>query len=127
MSAEVLRIAPTATVELPWPSANLSPNARLHWRALSKAKKAYKSDCAWALFQMPVPYLASGERIQLVITFYPPDRRRRDRDNLQHSLKYGLDELAAHLGVDDYLFDPTYRFAEPVKNPRVVIAIGGEA
>lgn len=110
-------------IELPFPPATLSPNARLHWRALSKAKKAYKAECAWSLFQTPVPELPSG-RIPLHITISPPDRRRRDRDNLQHSLKYALDQVAHHWGVDDYLFDPSYTFAEPVKNGRVVISIG---
>lgn len=111
-------------IELPFPPANLSPNARLHWRALAKAKKAYKSECAWTLFQTPVPDLPNG-RIPVSIVIAPPDRRKRDRDNLQSSLKYALDELAKHWGVDDYLFDPSYQFADPVKGGRVVITIGG--
>jgi crossover junction endodeoxyribonuclease RusA len=110
--------------ELPFPPATLSPNARLHWRALDKAKKAYKQECAWALFQKPVPDLMSGGRIPLTITFRPPDARRRDRDNLQSSLKYGLDELARHFGVDDYLFDPSYRFGEPIRpDGRVLVTL----
>jgi crossover junction endodeoxyribonuclease RusA len=76
------------------------------------------------LFQTPVPELTAGERIPLSITITPPDKRRRDRDNLQHSLKYGLDQLAEHLGVDDYLFDPSYHFAEPCKPGKVVVTIG---
>jgi crossover junction endodeoxyribonuclease RusA len=108
---------------LPFPPAKLSPNARLHWRALDKAKKAYKADCAWTLFQQPIPDLTEGERISLTITINPPDNRRRDRDNLQSSLKYGMDQLAEHLGVDDYLFDPSYRFAEPVKGGCVTVEI----
>ena len=114
--------ADAISFELPWPSPKLSPNARLHWRALDRAKKAYKAECAWALFQTPVPPL-SGGRIPLVITISPPDKRRRDRDNIQHSLKYGLDELARHLDTDDYLFDPTYRFAEPVKGGRIIVEV----
>jgi crossover junction endodeoxyribonuclease RusA len=110
-------------IELPFPPASLSPNARLHWRALDRAKKQYKADCAWLLFQTPVPELGDG-RIPLTITISPPDRRRRDRDNMQSAIKYGLDTLAVHWGVDDYLFDPSYRFAEPVKGGRVVIEVG---
>lgn len=111
------------SVDLPWPPKELSPNARLHWRAVSKAKKAYKAECAWSLFQTPVPELPTG-RIPIVITISPPDNRRRDRDNLQSALKYGIDQLALHWGVDDYLFDPSYHFAEPVKGGRVVVRIG---
>lgn len=110
-------------LELPFPPARLSPNARLHWRALAKAKKAYKAECAWALFSKSAPAFADGERIPLVITISPPDKRRRDRDNLQHSLKYALDELACHLGVDDFMFDPSYRFGDPVSGGKVVVEV----
>jgi crossover junction endodeoxyribonuclease RusA len=109
---------------LPFPPAKLSPNARLHWRALDRVKKSYKTDCAWSLFQSPVPDLNEGERIPLTITINPPDKRRRDRDNTQSSLKYAMDQLAEHLGVDDYLFDPSYRFGDPVNGGCVTVAIG---
>jgi crossover junction endodeoxyribonuclease RusA len=109
-------------IELPWPPKELGPNSRLHWRAVYKAKNAYKLECATTLRRVMPPRI-NGGRIALTITFYPPDRRRRDRDNLQASLKYGLDCVAKWLGVDDYLFDPTYHFAEPVSNARVVITI----
>lgn len=96
---------------LPWPPAELSPNARLHWRALSRAKKAYKDLCAWELLGQPKPRIDHGNRIPITITLCPPDNRRRDRDNMQSALKYGLDMLAARMGVDDNRFDPSYRFS----------------
>lgn len=111
-----------SALTLPWPPAKLSPNARAHWRALARVKKAYKADCAWSLFQTPVPDLPEG-RIALTITLCPPDRRRRDRDNMQAACKYLLDEVARHWGVDDYLFDPSYRFAEPVAGGRVIVEV----
>lgn len=61
--------------------------------------------------------------IALHITFYPPDKRRRDRDNAQASLKHHLDGIADALGVDDYRFRPTYDFAEPEKPGRVEVKI----
>jgi Holliday junction resolvase RusA-like endonuclease len=64
-----------------------------------------------------------GQRIGIHITISPPDKRRRDRDNLQHSLKYALDELALHLGVDDFNFDPRYTFADPVSGGRVLVEV----
>jgi crossover junction endodeoxyribonuclease RusA len=112
-----------SVLTLPWPPKELSPNARLHWRALDKAKKAYKAECAWTLFGQPAPELTPGERIPLIITISPPDKRKRDRDNLQYALKYGLDQLAVHLGVDDFLFDPSYQFAEPVKGGKIVVEV----
>jgi crossover junction endodeoxyribonuclease RusA len=111
---------------LPWPPKDLSPNARLHWRSMARAKKAYKAACAWELFQTPTPWVEPPNgRIPIAITIAPPDNRRRDRDNIQSSLKYALDELANHLGVDDYLFDPSYRFADPVKGGRITVEVAG--
>jgi crossover junction endodeoxyribonuclease RusA len=112
------------TIELPWPPKQLSPNARLHWRAMHKAKQAYKIACTAALMAQAVPVASEG-RIALRIEIRPPDRRKRDRDNLQHSLKYGLDCLARSMGVDDYLFDPSYTFGEPVKGGKVFVTVGG--
>jgi crossover junction endodeoxyribonuclease RusA len=114
-------------IVLPWPPKELSPNARLHWRAVHKAKAAYKDQCHyWILEQrkkLRDVELSDG-RIPLLITISPPDRRKRDRDNLQSSLKYALDSLAIRLGVDDYLFDPSYTFGEPVEGGRVTVRIG---
>lgn len=110
------------TITLPWPPKELSPNARLHWRALDRAKKAYKTECAWHLLEQPVPDIEPG-RIPLTISIAPPDKRKRDRDNLQYALKYGLDQLARHLGVDDYLFDPSYIFSEPVKGGAILVTL----
>ena len=111
-------------IELPWPPAELSPNARLHWRALDRAKKAYKDLCAWQLLGQPRPNVDHNDRIPITITLNPPDNRRRDRDNMQAALKYGLDCVAYRMGVDDNRFDPSYRFAEPVKGGRVSVEVG---
>ncbi len=108
-------------VELPWPPKELSPNARLHWRALARHKTAYKERCMVKLDSQCAPKITHDGRIPLVITISPPDRRRRD--NLQHSLKYALDRLAVRLLVDDYRFDPSYVFAEPVKGGRVTVEV----
>jgi crossover junction endodeoxyribonuclease RusA len=39
------------SVTLPWPHRSLSPNARVHWAALSRAKRAYR---AIALIHAPL-------------------------------------------------------------------------
>jgi crossover junction endodeoxyribonuclease RusA len=112
------------TLEIPWPPPELSPNARLHWRAHSKAKKLYKDLCAWQLLGQPRPNVDHNSRIPITITLSPPDNRRRDRDNMQAALKYGLDCIAYRMGVDDNRFDPSYRFADPVKGGRVKVEVG---
>ena len=93
------------TIALPWPPKELSPNARKHWRGLAKAKKAYRDACrVETLLQCRPGYLRLPERIHLTMDFVPPDRRKRDRDNLVASMKSGLDGLADALGINDNRF-----------------------
>lgn len=87
-------------ITIPWPPKELSPNARLHWRVLALAKKAYRAECArQALVQGLQPIKA--ERVHVSLLFVPPNRRAHDLDNCLARLKSGLDGLADVLGVDD--------------------------
>lgn len=90
---------------------------------MDKAKKAYKAACLSKLDGQCAPKIRHDDRIPLVITINPPDRRHRDRDNIQHSLKYALDQVAKRLLVDDYRFDPSYQFGEPVKGGRITVSV----
>lgn len=91
-------------VTLPWPPKELSPNYRGHWAAVYKRQKQYKEDC-WILCKQARMAKPPGDRIEVTMRFYPPTNRNRDQDNLVASMKYGLDALAAAMGVDDKLFD----------------------
>lgn len=57
----------------------------------------------------------------MTITFNPPDRRKRDRDNMIAAFKSGQDGLSDALNVDDSLFVPTYRIGEPVPGGEVIV------
>jgi hypothetical protein len=57
------------------------------------------------------------------VTFYPPNKRG-DRVNYPNRCKPIFDGIADALKVNDKRFLPSFHFAEPVKNARVVIAIG---
>lgn len=91
---------------LPWPQSKLSPNARVHWSTLAKAKKEYRSAC-WltALDQQRGwrPELPEGPLL-VELEFVPPQRRSYDRDNLISRMKAGLDGLCDALKVDDKKF-----------------------
>lgn len=87
-------------VILPWPTSDLSPNARGHWAIKARAKKAYRTLCAWEAQSQGLGRIYA-ERLHLKITFVPPNRRARDLDNLLASIKSGLDGLCDVLGVDD--------------------------
>ncbi len=87
-------------ITLPWPPSALSPNQRLHWSKLARAKKSYRAECAWqAIAQGAKPITA--ERLHVSLVFYPPNRRAFDLDNILARMKSGLDGLADVLGVDD--------------------------
>jgi crossover junction endodeoxyribonuclease RusA len=102
-----------STITLPWPPPILSPNARTHYIALSKAKKAYRQACGWCVKEqgapadLPIP-------LPIQIDFYPPDRRSYDRDNLLARFKAGLDGLADGLKIDDKHFIPTIRLMQEI-------------
>lgn len=89
-----------ARVTLPWPPKELSPNARVHWAVLAKAKRAYRAECASQARIQGVAQ-AKVQKLHLALVFYPPTRRLFDLDNALARMKSGLDGLADVLGVDD--------------------------
>lgn len=115
----------TFMVELPWPAKELSPNARQHWAAAAKAKKAYRARCrllgeASGLSLVPKVSQAVGVHL----TFVPPDRRARDWDNLVASMKAGLDGLSDAMGVDDSKWRLSFDvLAEPVPGGLVRVGV----
>ena len=88
------------TLTLPWPPKELSPNARLHWRVVAKAKKAYRAACGWTAKEQGARRIEAG-KLHLSLTFFAPTRRAYDLDNALARMKSGLDGLADVLGVDD--------------------------
>ena len=120
-AALALSVQPgTKTIVLPWPPKELTPNfkRRKHWSAYQPAAKRYRADCYW---------LTKAEKARgviLSVTFYPPDRRKRDDDGMIGSFKAGRDGVADALGCDDHHFRPSYHFAEPRKGGAVEVEIG---
>jgi crossover junction endodeoxyribonuclease RusA len=86
-----------------WPPKELSPNARVHWARRARAAKAYKEAC-WARTLQSGVKIGFDGLVHLWITFYPPDRRHRDDDNMIASFKNGRDGMALALGIDDKRF-----------------------
>jgi crossover junction endodeoxyribonuclease RusA len=108
------------TVTLPWPPKALSANSRKDRRYSTAERKQYKQDC-WVLTKE-----AKFRAFHLDITFHPPDGRRRDLDNMLAGIKYGLDGVAAAMGIDDSFFEFTIRKGEPVRpHGAIVIRDGG--
>lgn len=117
-------------IVLPWPDKRLSPNARIHWRAKTKPKAQARADGAYATFAALNGGLREARAalhgdgpIALTVTFYPPDRRHRDDDNMIGAFKHLRDGIADALAVNDRRFRPHYVFAEPEKPGRVEVVI----
>ncbi len=101
-------------VTLPWPPKELSPNARKHFMALARTKRKYREVCRVLALAAGVRALAGIDRLHVELTFYPPDRRPRDQDNMLAAMKSGLDGLADALGLDDRKFKTTFQVADQI-------------
>lgn len=88
-------------VDIPWPPAILSPNARGHWAKLAKAKRVYRRDCTMLAIAAGARMRKWPDNLALRITFRPPTHRRYDLDNALARIKAGLDGIADAIGVDD--------------------------
>lgn len=97
-------------ITLPWPPKGLNPNARLHYQQLARTKKTYKEAVMWQAKAEGVKPMTGA--LHLNITFFPPDKQRRDLDNMLAAIKAGLDGLSEVLGVDDSLWSLTIKKSE---------------
>jgi crossover junction endodeoxyribonuclease RusA len=100
-------------VTFPWPPKELSPNQKSHWAKKAKFAKQYRLTC-WALAKEAKLETSKEGKVYLEITFFPPDKRHRDADNMVASIKAGLDGLADALQVNDRMFLPTFKFTDEV-------------
>jgi crossover junction endodeoxyribonuclease RusA len=109
-------------VRLPWPPRQLSPNARCDRRAIAGIRKRYRETCGW---EAKAAKLLPGTHV--AIRFCPPDRIRRDVDNMLASIKSGLDGVADAIGQDDSEWITHTLSRGPVeKGGAVYIEIGGK-
>ena len=113
------------TVELPWPDGRLSRNARGHWRKGDKPRREARYGAA-TLTRKVIGRETGFSPIQrLVFEYHPPDRRRRDIQNIPHMLKSAIDGIADALKVDDNGFQPIFpaTFGEVVKGGKIIVHI----
>lgn len=109
-------------IRLPWPHRDLSPNARGHWSKKAKAARNYRADACLLSQAMGCRGLGC-KTLTVEITFYPPDNRARDTDNMLASIKSGLDGIADATGVDDSLWHYGVARGEKVKGGAVLVLV----
>jgi crossover junction endodeoxyribonuclease RusA len=89
------------TISLPFPSRILSPNSpRRHWRAKQPAKETARS-VAYYQSHIYDGQLAGEKWLQMRLTICPPNKRRRDIDNVFSAMKSALDGMCQGIGIDD--------------------------
>lgn len=108
-------------IEIPFPPAILSGHNTGHWRTKADTIANFRRWARDATLAAMIPVPDTGD-IRVSVTFYPPDKRG-DRVNFANRMKPIWDGIAAGLGVNDSRFLPSYHFAEPAKNGRVVVVI----
>jgi crossover junction endodeoxyribonuclease RusA len=86
----------TYVVDLPGWGAPLTPNRRRHWRHYHNAVKQIRHDTKLCVRAAQVP---SMTRCELVLQVTPPDRRRRDSDNLVPYLLKPVTDAVVDAGV----------------------------
>ena len=106
-------------IELMWPDKRLNPNARVHRMELARVKKTARH-AAWGM-TMATKGVVPTDKVRM--TFYAPDSRHRDADNMLASMKGALDGVFDALDVDDKTVrEITIVRADPEKpNGRVVL------
>lgn len=93
----------------PYPSLN----GREHWSVKNRKAQAWRTATRLLAREAKVPAL---DAIVVRLDYWPPDRRRRDRDNLMAVVKHCIDGLRdAHVIVDDDADRVT--FTAPVIHP----------
>jgi crossover junction endodeoxyribonuclease RusA len=111
-------------IELPFPPATLSGHNNGHWHSKSSIIAKHRKWAAMATIAADATVADGNGDICISVTFYPPDKRG-DRVNYPNRLKPYWDGIADALKVNDRRFLPSFHYAEPVKDARVVFAIGG--
>ena len=111
------------TIRLPWPPKELSPNARVHWAKKAKATRHCWAYAFGAAYDSRAKLKGVDGPLDLWLTFNPPDRRKRDDDNLVAMFKGYRDGIAGALNIDDSRFRLHVQRGEPTKGGEVVAVI----
>lgn len=114
-------------IVLPWPDKALNPNARVHFRAKAAIAKVQREASYWLAHNAQIKVADDDSAILLRIDFYPPDRRRRDLDNMLASSKSALDGIADGLCVNDQRFALWLSREAPVKGGKIVVVVTPKA
>lgn len=90
--------------QFPWPDPALSPNARKHFQEKARHLKAARTEAFYLALERRQEWLyvmPPGIELETRLVFSPPDRKKRDIDNLLSSMKGFLDGIFDALDAND--------------------------
>jgi len=106
----------------PWLDSRLSPNKRIDRRALIVVKRDARLLAMALTWDSKIAVIETD--LQIKITFCPPDKRRRDLDNLYATFKAYQDGIFEALALDDSLIDRVIlQRGEVVENGCVIVEL----
>lgn len=110
------------TIMMPWPPAALHSHHKGHWRPKARASADYK---ATAYVLAKEAHVKCDPSAVLRIECLPPDRRRRDCQNMPIPIKAAIDGIAKAMGCDDNGFRVYFpaEFGPVVKGGAVIITV----
>lgn len=115
-------------VRLPYPARLLSPNTHVHWRAKDSSRAEAKEAAYWETYRTAGEWTPPPGLLALTVYIHPPDKRKRDLDNILSSLKPSIDGMCCALGIDDSRFAAVILVrGEPMTGGAVVLEVGGYA
>lgn len=109
-------------IVLPWPPAALQPHAKgSRWPKI-RATKTYRQQAFWLAKEAGV---AADPTAILTVIYHPPDRARRDCQNMHGRIKAAIDGIADAMGCDDHGFRVRFpeAFAAVVKRGAVIVEV----
>ena len=96
-----------AEIALPWPNKVLSPNSKTNYWGVKQSAKSEAREYAAFVAQEEFCDGKVSERLSITkelhawIVFNPPNKIRRDLDNLLASIKPDIDGMCLGLKIDD--------------------------
>lgn len=91
-------------ITFPWFLKELKPNHSCHYMQKAKAKAIYRSECERITLKELETQDVDKECCELWFTFYKPNKRHMDADNMLASMKSGIDGMCDALNINDKQF-----------------------
>jgi len=118
----VIGVWKTMIIKLHWPDRKLFPNSRVQKKYTNDIVQDYRYEAKIATLQQKNKLNISTYPTSLTITFFPPDKRRRDSDSVLSACKPAIDGIFDALGFDDSVLERiTITRGQVVKNGEIII------